>query len=298
LFSRDWKDYTPKFPEIVEELKRWVKGDDWVIDGELCYFNPDDGNDIFTPSQRRSATEDPMKRIVVSPKDVENWGVKQPVGAFLPISQVYPIVLMVFDVMELNGQVITNRTYMERKQILKRMLEGEKSKHIDYVGFWEEGKREKFKEMEALSKEGIMLKRKISPYTEGRSTYWQKKKTRKTDEAIVVGISKGTGVRAATFGAVILAQYDGNKLVYVGKSSGFDNQELDDFYREIMAMPDAKCPFDYKRCNEVDAIKFVEPKIVVEIEYFEKSTDGIYRFPAFKNRRFDKTPRECKFLPE
>jgi ATP-dependent DNA ligase len=43
-----------------------------------------------------------------------------------------------------------------------------------------------------------------------------------------------------------------------------------------------------------DVIKYVEPKIVIEVKCMAKTEDGSLRFPAFLRVRTDKEPSECK----
>lgn len=45
--------------------------------------------------------------------------------------------------------------------------------------------------------------------------------------------------------------------------------------------------------NNVQA--WVKPKIIVEVKYYERSKNGMFRFPDFLRVRTDKKPQECNF---
>ena len=67
--------------------------------------------------------------------------------------------------------------------------------------------------------EGVVAKRKDSEYEEGlRTGSWLKIKKLKTCDCVIFGYTRGTAVRAKTFGALLLGVYDKmGKPVYVGQ---------------------------------------------------------------------------------
>ncbi|MEM2922239.1 MAG: DNA ligase, partial [Candidatus Bathyarchaeia archaeon] len=46
--------------------------------------------------------------------------------------------------------------------------------------------------------------------------------------------------------------------------------------------------------TDVDVKAWVKPEIVVEVKYYERTPEGILRFPDYVRERNDKTPEECK----
>ena len=76
--------------------------------------------------------------------------------------------------------------------------------------------------------EGVIAKRLDSVYREGRRTRdWLKIKTENNEEFVVAGYTRGSGRRAGTFGALVLAVNEGGELRYVGNvGTGFDDAEI------------------------------------------------------------------------
>jgi ATP-dependent DNA ligase len=101
-----------------------------------------------------------------------------------------------------------------------------------------------------------MAKQRNSPYLPGkRSDSWLKIKTRQTIECAIIGYTQGKGDRDTSFGAVHLAQLDGNELKYLGKAgSGFDEHSLKAVAAELgklkqIKRPIKEKPLDDSRCN-------------------------------------------------
>jgi bifunctional non-homologous end joining protein LigD len=159
----------------------------------------------------------------------------------------------------------------------------------------EKGKKMYFKKIGKKGGEGVILKERKSPYREGeRTSEWLKVKHWKSDEAVVVGYTEGKGARAKTFGSLVLAQKGRNgKWRYVGKASGFNQEEMEKLQRRMRKLETDKPPItDPRQVDNVQA--WVKPEIVVEVKYYEKSKNGLFRFPDFLRVRHDKEPDECK----
>ena len=68
-----------------------------------------------------------------------------------------------------------------------------------------------------LHLEGIICKRRGSPYRPGRGLDWLKVKCSKREEFVIGGFTKPTG-RRDRFGAFLLGYYDhAGKLIYAGR---------------------------------------------------------------------------------
>ena len=95
-------------------------------------------------------------------------------------------------------------------------------------------------------------------------------------------------------GALILAQRDAKgNLRYVGKTSGFSNAEMLRLLAKMKKLKTSKPPVQGVP-NDVKAKVWTQPKIVVEVRFYERTDDGIFRFPDFMRERTDKKPMECQ----
>ena len=268
MMGRSWKnDYSKNFPEIVKDAKK-IRAKTCILDGELSFF------------ERRPPHRNLFVTALATPETKKDYIVK----------------LMVFDVLMVNGRSVENKPLKERLKILDEIIP-KNLQHIKIIKTYKNPKLHKklfYRFTSAPHEgEGVVLKDYNSPYREGVRTYeWIKVKRELTADCIVVGITKGTGYRENYFGSLILGQYDNGKLKYVGKCSGFTDEEMKMLYKKIISMPSYHNPFDVK----VDNVKkWVEPKIVVEVRYMERTKYGVLRFPAFIRIRYDKTPKECIF---
>jgi len=263
--GRSWiNDYAPKFPEIVEEIRR-LPVESCVLDSELTFFKKGTDQDVFITA-------------LANPETKKGYTAKA----------------MVFDVLYVEDYDLRDLPLEDRLDILKELIP-EELKHVDPVRTVKRGKKAYFERIRRKGGEGVILKERKSPYREGeRTEEWLKVKNWRSDEAVVVGYTEGKGARAKTFGSLILAQRDKNgKWRYVGKASGFTEEQMKRLLQKMRRLKTDKPPVkDAEKVNNVQA--WVKPKIVVEVKYYERSKNGMFRFPDFLRVRTDKKPRECK----
>jgi DNA ligase-1 len=148
--------------------------------------------------------------------------------------------------------------------------------------------------------EGLMLKRRTSPYLAGRPKgHWYKwKRAPLTLDAVLMYAQRGSGKRSSyysdyTFGAWRMSESGETELVPVGKSYfGFTDEEL----RQLDS---------FVRNHTVDSfgpVRQVEPKLVFEVAFdsVHRSTrhkSGVaMRFPRISRIRWDKPAEEADRL--
>lgn len=263
--ARTWKsDYAPNFPEIVKEVKK-LPVHSCIIDSELTFFKRGTDKDVFLTALAGSETK-------------KGFDAK----------------CMVFDVLYIDGEDVEDEPFPNRMKLLDTIIPNN-LEHIREVETVEgrEKKVEFFKDLASRQGEGVVLKDIRSPYREGaRTREWLKVKNWKSDEAVVVGYTQGKGERAKTFGSLILAQRNKNgRWVYVGKTSGFTEAQMLDLLAKMKKLKRNKTAIVEGKIPEAKA--WVKPKIVVEVKYYERTSNGIFRFPAFMRQRHDKKPGEC-----
>jgi len=263
--GRNWvNDYAPRFPEIVEEVRK-LPVEACVLDSELTFFEKGKDRDVFITA-------------LAGPEAKKGYTAKA----------------MVFDVLYVEDYNLKNLPFEDRQEILKELILDELN-HVDPVKTVKKGKKAYLQRLKRKGGEGVILKERLSPYREGeRTPEWLKVKNWRSDDAVVIGYTEGKGARSKTFGSLILAQRDKNgRWRYIGKTSGFSEEKMQRLLRKMSRLKTGKPPIeDAEQVSDVKA--WIQPRIVVEVKYYEKTPAGKLRFPDFLRVRHDKTPEECK----
>src|SRR5206468_2486860 len=140
--------------------------------------------------------------------------------------------------------------------------------------------------------EGVVAKKRDSPYSAKRSRDWLKIKCQLRQEFVIGGYTAPQGARAH-FGALHLGLYDRGELVYVSKvGTGFDERTLKTISAKLRPLERPTSPF--ARGTPVGrGHHWVEPRLVGEVRFTEWTRDGGIRHPAFLGLRDDKRPEDC-----
>ena len=266
LKSRNEKELKQNFPEL-QQLKKLASN--IVVDGEIIVMR--EGKPDFQSLLERGQA--------VSTGEIQRQESRA------------PAVYIVFDILEKDGKPLTKLPLIERKAILKSsLLEGSNVLLCDFI----EEKGEAYFQL-ALEKglEGVVAKKKDSEYEEGlRSGSWLKIKKLKMCDCVIFGYTRGTAVRAKTFGALLLGVYDKEgKPVYVGKvGTGFTQQMIGVLSDKFEKIKTEVAPFEPEAG---DVVTWLEPKLVCEVAYQVLTRDMRLRMARFKRLRDDKLPSEC-----
>ena len=261
LMGRSWlNDFGPGYPEIIAELQK-LPVKEFILDGELTFFKG--GKSQFVTALATAGTK---------------------AG--------YHVNLMLFDVLEYGGRDFKRVPLTQRLAFLERNIP-RTLKHVKVVETHTNVSKFPaiFKAIVDAGGEGVVTKKKNSLYAGDSRGFWCKVKKESTEDVVVLGITHGENKRSATFGALILGQYDkqGN-MKAIGKSSGFTDEMLEKLYKTIMSMPEVK---SYQGVDIKGVKRWVRPDLVVEVEYMEKTPYGILRHPRFLRIRDDKLPKQC-----
>jgi ATP-dependent DNA ligase len=192
----------------------------------------------------------------------------------------------VFDILWLNGRDLMPLPLMQRRAIL-HSLELRSPLHavVEVTGErpWEHACREGW--------EGVIAKRRDSPYEHRRSPYWLKMNCEASQEFVVGGFTDPQGERQG-LGALLLGYFEGEDFVFAGKvGTGFDTKQLLGMRARLDEIEIAKSPFT--RAVGLPRIRahWVRPEIVVQVAFIEWTVHGKLRHPRLIGVRFDKAAR-------
>lgn len=275
LFSRTGDDIGQAFPELVDHFRF-----DAVLDGELLVVRNGEVAPFADLQQR-------LNRKSVTRAMVTN----------------HPVHVRFYDVLEIGDEDLRGLPFTARRQRLEAWHGEFGPAHSDLSEVLSFASKAELKARWAATREegieGLMLKRKASPYLAGRPKgHWYKwKRSALTADCVLLYAQKGAGKRSSfysdyTFGA--WAEKDGEAmLVPVGKAySGFTDEELVQLDRFI-------------RQNTIERfgpVRSVAPKLVLEVAFdaiqpSSRHKSGIaMRFPRISRIRWDKPAREADTL--
>ena len=272
LWSRGEELITERFPELEAAGSLLPEGT--VLDGEVLPWKG--GAPLpFTQMQRRIGRKDLGAKILAE----------------------VPVVLLVFDLLEHNGEDARQRPLEWRRAELERIVTAAGAQsHLVASPLVEGSSWEQLKQTreEARSRgvEGFMLKRRGSPYRVGRrrGDWWKWKINPYSIDAVLIYAQPGNGRRASLFTDYTFGVWDQGQLVPFAKAySGLTDEEI----RQVDA---------FVRNNTVEKfgpVRRVKPELVFELafEAIQRSPrhrSGIaVRFPRMARWRTDKKAEDA-----
>ncbi len=286
IWSRGEELITERFPELVEVGA--LLPDGTVIDGEILPWRNDtsdttggvfaaDGVLPFAQLQRRIGRKTLGKKILAE----------------------VPVIFMTYDLLEQAAQDVRERPLDWRRAQLTALVAqiGSPRLHLSPLvtaESWEAlaVQRDQGRERHV---EGLMVKRRISPYRVGRQRgdWWKWKVNPYTIDAVLIYAQRGTGKRASLYTDYTFGVWDGDQLVPFAKAySGLSDAEI----RQVD---------NFVRRNTVEKfgpVRTVKPELVFELAFegIQRSTrhkSGIaVRFPRILRWRTDKPIAEADLL--
>jgi bifunctional non-homologous end joining protein LigD len=264
LESRTGKDLTGTYPEVRAAVAA-QRARDMLLDGEVVAYDAEQTS--FTRLQQRLGVREPSAELVAA----------------------FPVVYCVFDLLEVDGDDLTDRPLLERRARLAREVRPEAGVQLSEA--WRGDSERRFAEACRSGWEGLIAKRAAAPYLRGRSKEWLKLKCAWAQEFVVGGYTDPAGSRT-DFGALLVGYYEDGRLRYAGKvGTGYSAATLSELGARLRRLETQGSPF-------VDArpiprgTHWTRPELVAQIGFAEWTRDGRLRQPRFLGLRDDKRAAE------
>ncbi len=264
LESRTGKDLTGTYPEVRAAVAAQPSRE-LLLDGEVVAYDGDQTS--FARLQQRLGVTKP------SPQQVAE----------------YPVVYCVFDLLEVDGEDLTDRPLVERRTRMTRTIRS--SSALQHTEAWRDDSQRRFDEACRSGWEGLIAKRADAPYAAGRSKDWLKLKCVWEQEFVIGGFTDPGGSRT-DFGALLVGYYEQGSLRYAGKvGTGYTKETLHDLGLRLRKLEAAAPAFVDARPVPRGA-HWTRPELVAQIGFAEWTSDGRLRQPRFLGLRDDKSPAE------
>jgi DNA ligase-1 len=318
LFSRGLEDVTFMYPDIVEGVKKEIKADKMIFEGEAIGFDEHTGN--FLPFQE---TVQRKRKYDISEKAKE-----------------IPLKMFAFELLMVNDISHMETPLKERAELLRShiKLHGDIFKDTilispEVIAATESEIDVLFEEAIAKGLEGVMVKKLDGIYQPGaRGWNWIKYKrsySHKIDDTIdclVMGYDVGKGKRAGFgIGAFLVGIYDqeSDQFKTVAKiGTGLSDDEWRELKKRSDKISSQNKPALYDVDKIMDVDVWVKPQIVVEIRADEITRSSMHtagrtlkpsktgkaqdvdtlgyalRFPRLEKFRSDKTPEDATSVAE
>ena len=193
----------------------------------------------------------------------------------------------VFDILWLNGHNVTSLPLEDRRALLKELPFTAPMQRVELLEDaepWQRARQEGW--------EGVIAKRRGSPYEHRRSKHWLKMKCELSQELVVGGFTDPQGTRVG-LGALLVGYHEGDDLVFAGKiGTGFDTKLLLDLRARLDRLELPKPPFT--RAVGLPRLRahWVQPEIVVQVGFIEWTDNDKLRHPRLLSVRLDKSARD------
>ena len=196
----------------------------------------------------------------------------------------------VFDILWMDDRNVTVLPLEERLALLRTLPFRPPLHHVSEVDSetpWELASREGW--------EGVIAKRRGSPYEHRRSKHWLKMKCEATKEFIVGGFTDPQGSRVG-LGALLVGHFEQDDFVFAGRiGTGFDTKLLLDLRVRLDALEIPKSPFTKAKGLPRLRAHWVRPEIVVNVAFIEWTVHGKLRHPRLLGVRDEAAARQRSY---
>jgi bifunctional non-homologous end joining protein LigD len=197
-----------------------------------------------------------------------------------------------FDLLYLDGYDLRGLAYMERKQLLQRLLKDAPQTFI-YVEHIAADGEEIFRNACKLGLEGLVAKRVDAPYRSGRKETWLKLKCKKSGTFPIIAFVEKLGAHPRKVASLYVGRRAKGKLLYAGKvRTGYTEATARELRERLDPLIRKASPLDQP--VKKPKATWVEPTVELEVEYGALTDDGLLREAVFKGFRDDLALRKVK----
>ena len=269
LWSRNLKDATAQYGSVARTVSR-LRPETILLDGEIVALD-DQGRPSFQALHHQSA---------------------------------HTVVYYAFDALHVNGRDLLRTPLEQRRIALATALKGSDVLNSDPLP----GTPDQIEAaVRGLQLEGVIAKRRQSLYEPGkRSPSWVKVKFNRRQEFVIGGFKPN----ALNFDSLVVGYFDGKKLLFAGRvRAGLTPHSRAEIFRRIAPEQIARCPFadlpstksghwgEGVSAEDMTKLRWVKPKVVVEVSFVEWTRDGALRHSQFVAIRADKRPADVRRDP-
>ncbi|MEU0381896.1 MULTISPECIES: non-homologous end-joining DNA ligase [Streptomyces] len=265
--ARSGTDITAAYPELLP-LANAFGARSAVLDGEIVALD-DQGRSDFERLQQRMG-------LVGSPAKAARMAARVPAH------------LMLFDVVHLDGRLLTKLPYAERREVLEGL--GATGPAWSTPAAITGHGAEAWEMAREAGLEGLIAKRLTSRYEPGaRSKTWVKIKIHRLADVVIGGWVPGRGRLAGLPGAVLVGEPHDGLLHYAGSvGTGWSHTERTRLAELLQAAATDTCPFTL--VPPVAGARWVLPRLVGEARYTSRTRAGRLRHPSWHRLRPDLAP--------
>ena len=279
LYSRGGEDISQSFPEVAGAL-----GVQAVLDGELLVRGATQGGEAggaasFNALQQRLGRKTVSKKMLAE----------------------YPAFVRLYDALIIEGEDLREHAWEHRRARLETFHKRLPQSHFDLSQLIQPRDFAHLAEIRANAREeaieGLMLKRRDSPYVGGRKVgLWYKwKRDPLLVDCVLMYAQRGSGKRSSFYSDYTFGCWDGDpdtgaELLPVGKAySGFTDEELKRLDRLVRQTT----------LNRFGPVREVERTLVLEVAFdsvheSKRHKSGLaMRFPRIHRIRWDKPVHEA-----
>lgn len=268
--SRSGADITAAYPEL-QALAGVVAAEDAVLDGEIVSFDRN-GAPSFSRLQQRMG--------LIGKREVDR------------ARRAAPASFLVFDVLRLEGRDCRRLPYRQRRELLAELLDEDPGIPVVVPPAFEGDAGEAVAASRELGLEGIVAKRRESPYRSGvRSPDWVKYPLIETQEVVVIGW-RSSEADAAGLASLLVATRRNGELAYAGRvGTGFSAAERRGI-RERLGRAERKTAPVEVPAEFREGAHWVTPKLVAEVRHRGLTAEGRLRHPSWRGWRPDRSVEE------